>query len=155
MQNHSISVSKSKVQKFNWSMDLRAVLRLLNPVLSLFNNKTRQVQTDFKFFNILDVACRRKLVEKLFLSTSSLIWPSYTIRAKIFEKVFRPEVFPKNWFLLLRLRLTLCKYYLGPGDEGMVHLSFTIIWRMTIAVYHCIKIDGGRWEGSEYEWNLG
>ena len=29
------------------------------------------------------------------MSTSSLIWPSYTIRATIFEKVFQPENSPK------------------------------------------------------------
>ena len=30
------------------------------------------------------------------LSTSSLIWPSYTIRATIFEKMFPPTKFPKT-----------------------------------------------------------
>ena len=31
---------------------------------------------------------------KIILSTSRIIQPSYTIRASIFEKVFRPEKFP-------------------------------------------------------------
>ena len=35
-------------------------------------------------------------VMKNVLSTSSLIWPSYKIRATIFEKVFRPEIFLKT-----------------------------------------------------------
>ena len=37
------------------------------------------------------------------LSTSSLIWPTYTIRATIFEKVFQPEKFPKNEYNLVSI----------------------------------------------------
>ena len=36
------------------------------------------------------------IIKHKFLSTSSLIQPSYTIRATIFEKVFRLEKFPKT-----------------------------------------------------------
>ena len=35
-------------------------------------------------------------ISQFYLSTSSLIRPSYTIRATIFEKVFWPEKFPKT-----------------------------------------------------------
>ena len=37
-----------------------------------------------------------KIVGKKILSTSSLIWPSYTKRATIFEKVLGPKKFPKT-----------------------------------------------------------
>ena len=38
----------------------------------------------------------KKRKEKYTLSTSSQIWPSYTIKATILEIVFRPEKFPKT-----------------------------------------------------------
>ena len=36
--------------------------------------------------------------DEINLSTSSLIWPSLTIRVTIFEKVLGPEKFPKTDF---------------------------------------------------------
>ena len=49
------------------------------------------------------------------LSTLSLIQPSYTIRATIFEKVFRPKKFPKTDSLLhiLLPPLTYCSVCLS------------------------------------------
>ena len=61
------------------------------------------------------------------LSTPCLIQPSYTIRATIFEKVFRYEKFPKtrkysykkNLMLCLSLCLVLyCSYSLSPTSGG-------------------------------------
>ena len=48
------------------------------------------------------------------LSTSSLIWPSYTIRSTIFEKVFWTEKFPKTKYFptkrILSLSNRTCKF---------------------------------------------
>ena len=38
----------------------------------------------------------RDMYTKCILSTLSLIWPSYTIKATIFENVFRPKRSPKT-----------------------------------------------------------
>ena len=46
--------------------------------------------------------------------TSSLIHPSYTIRATILEKVFRPEIFPKTGFLLGDWRYFFAAFYVLP-----------------------------------------
>ena len=45
--------------------------------------------------NRMDIS---KIMEKYILSTLNLIRPSYTIKATIFEKVFRPENFSKTDF---------------------------------------------------------
>ena len=49
------------------------------------------------------------------MSTSSLIWPSYTIGATIFEKVFQPEKFPITEFY--------CPYFLPPLLGGQAAIK--------------------------------
>ena len=88
-------------------------------------------------------------VAKCFLSTSSLIWPSYTIRATIFEKVFWPENFPKTEYFnnkriislssrTCKLSSRTCKLYYPPWMhfnhyvEGLCIL--TSFWLRT----HCV-----------------
>ena len=50
----------------------------------------------------------------IYLSTSSLIWPSYTMRATILEKVFQPEKFLKTEHFptkrIISLSSITCKY---------------------------------------------
>ena len=76
------------------------------------------------------ICCAQKIVSidqfsQNILSTSSLIRPSYTIRATIFEKVFRPKKFPKTEHFLTKRIISLssracklssrtCKLYFPP-----------------------------------------
>ena len=57
-----------------------------------------------------------------YLSTSSLIWPSYTIRATIFEKVFQPKKFPTTDEIALTSRPS---YLAGKGAKRWIEKTQT------------------------------
>ena len=55
-----------------------------------------------------DKSCQFCCIQlKSTLVTSSLIWPSYTTRATIFEKVFQPEKFPKTEYFPIKRMISL------------------------------------------------
>ena len=64
------------------------------------------------------------------LSTSSLIWPSYTIRATIFEKFYRPEKFPKTEYFPTK-RIILIGSYTPitqfPPCSGTFHFQAELV----------------------------
>ena len=68
----------------------------------------------------ISTMCLKNKNKKISLSTSSLIPPSYTIRATIFEKVSRPEKFPKTEYFAPSMQLlpSFC-HYCRPHKLGL------------------------------------
>ena len=98
---------------------------------------------------------------KHLLSTSSLIQPSYPLRATIFEKVFWPEKFPKTEYFPTRRIISLssriskfssktCKLYFPPWIHFIkqAHAKFLILCSvyppsLDILWSHCIPPTSG------------
>ena len=103
---HGAAAPKMKklVKKYTFSILILFVWQILEGFFywELFVKSQRRKCKAIRFHSIFNKAIYINKIMffqapiKKTLSTSSLIWPSYTIRATIFEKVFWPEKFPKT-----------------------------------------------------------
>ena len=78
---------------------------------------------------------------KFYLSTSSLILPSYTIRAAIFGEVFQPKKFPKSEYFATKRIISLSSRACKLNFPPWIHFNSDLLTRSIYSTtyWHCLE----------------